>query len=284
VLGVGGMLNLLKVIKAIRVARALRFLRIIKMFRRIKNVSSPMAQRHVATVTAISVTVLVLSLLFFTLIAGDLRPPQGDLRPPQGDLRPTAGLEAARAERERRVAAHLEALGSDRPRFVQALSTLAETDASLLVVRYQGATVYSRFDDRYYEQAFGPGAYSYLQRGSLELFFDERPQVRQLAWESLLFFVMVVLLVLAYLLIYGPHFALTVSDPIHVMRRGMDEPEYNLEVKIPRAFADDDVFDLARVYNERFLPLKDRSGLGQERSMLDLDAANVSGFAPEEER
>ena len=55
--GIAGVLNLLKVIKAIRIARILRLLRIIKLFRRIKNVSSPMAQRHLAGVTTIGVTV-----------------------------------------------------------------------------------------------------------------------------------------------------------------------------------------------------------------------------------
>jgi hypothetical protein len=265
VFGMGGTLNLLKVIKAIRIARILRLLRIIKIFRRIKNVSSPMAQRHVAAITAISVTVVVFSLLFFTLVAGNLR---------------IDGPDTALAEREQRVASHLEILAANRPSFVQALSTLAETDASLLVVRYEGAAVYCLFDDPYYGRAFGPGDYSYLQRGSLELFFDHRPQARQLARESVLFFAIVVLVVLAYLLIYSPHFALTVTDPIHVMRRGMDEPQYNLEVKVPPAFADDDVFVLARLYNEKFLPLKDRSGLGQGQPMLDLDVADVSGFAP----
>lgn len=31
----------------------------------------------------------------------------------------------------------------------------------------------------------------------------------------------------------GGRFAITVTDPIHVMRKGMSDPDYNLEVEIP---------------------------------------------------
>ncbi len=63
-----------------------------------------------------------------------------------------------------------------------------------------------------------------------------------------------------YLFLYAPRFALGISDPIHVMQRGMSESGYNLEVKIPPRRADEDVFELARLYNGVFLPLKDREG------------------------
>jgi hypothetical protein len=51
-----------------------------------------------------------------------------------------------------------------------------------------------------------------------------------------------------------------ISDPIHVMKRGMSESDYNLEVRIPAEHADDDVFELAALYNSVYLPLKDRLG------------------------
>ena len=249
VAGLAGVLNLLKVIKAIRIARILRFLRIVKLFRRIKNVSSPMAQRHVATVTSISVAVVVLTLLFFTVGSDRLI-----------GLQPSAGgLEQASLARQTDIADYLGSLHADPISFVQALDTLEKSEVTLLVVRFRGQTLFSRYSNETYADGFAAGDYSYLQRGDLELFFDQRPYANQLALQSLLFFTIVVLLVLAYLLVYSPHFALTVSDPIHVMRRGMEEPGYNLEVKIPDRYRDDDVFALAELYNERYLPLKDRS-------------------------
>jgi hypothetical protein len=95
--------------------------------------------------------------------------------------------------------------------------------------------------------------------------------------------VIVILVVLSYLLIYSPHFALTVSDPIHVMRRGLEEPNYNLEVRIPQKYETDDVFQMAELYNEKYLPLKDRTQNKEGQSLIDLDMADVSHIFPEGE-
>ncbi|MBN1835197.1 MAG: ion transporter [Spirochaetales bacterium] len=266
--GLAGTLSLVKVLKAVRIARVLRFLRIIKLFRRTRKVSSPMAQRHVATVTAISVSVVVLSLLFFTLVSQRL------------PIGPVGTLEQTAAQRQERIAAHLASLEQDPVSLVQALGTLEETEASLLVVRFRGQTLFTRWSNPTYASGFAPGDYSYLARGDLELFFDQRPYAAQLARHSLVFFAIVVLLVLAYVLAYSPHFARTVSDPIRVMRRGLSEPDYNLEVRIPERYREDDVFQLAGLYNERYLPLK-------ERSRADGAAPKLAGeirelFDPEE--
>ena len=267
-IGLGGILNLLKVIKAIRIARILRFLRIVKIFRRIKNVSSPMAQRHVASITAISVTVLVLSLLFFTAFSSSLH---------------WDGLDTAFAEQQQAVAEHLDENKDDPADFVYALETLRKTYSNLLIVKYRGQTLYSRYSDSYYQGFFAPGDYTYLRKDDLALFFDQRPYVSQLSRESILFFVIVILVVLSYLLIYSPHFALTVSDPIHVMRRGLEEPNYNLEVRIPQKYETDDVFQMAELYNEKYLPLKDRTQNKEGQSLIDLDMADVSHIFPEGE-
>jgi hypothetical protein len=267
VFGMGGLLNLLKVIKAIRIARILRFLRIIKIFRRIKNVSSVMAQRHVASITAISVTVVVFSLLFFTVFSPRLN---------------LDGLETAYSESQEQIASHLEANIDDPSQFALALETLEATHSSLLIVKYRDQTLYSRHENGYYQRNFAAGDYRYLPQGELGLFFDQRPYVRQLSRDSILFFAIVVLIVLVYLLFYSPHFALTVSDPIHVMRRGLEEANYNLEVKIPEKYKTDDVFQLAELYNEKYLTLKDRTQSEEGQNLLQLDLDGVSKIFPEE--
>ena len=266
-LGLGGILNLLKVIKAIRIARILRFLRIIKLFRRIKNVSSPMAQRHVASITAISVTVIVMCLLFFTVLSSTLQ---------------LNGMDTAFSAQQKATADYLADRTDEPADFVLALETLQKTRSNLLIVKVREQTLFTRFSNDYYAQNFAPGDYSYLSRDGLELFFDQRPYVRQLSRESILFFVIVVLVVLAYLLIYSPHFALTVTDPIHVMRKGLEDTDYNLEVRIPERYQTDDVFRLAKQYNEKYLPLKDRTQEEGESS-IQIDLAEVSHILPEEE-
>ena len=96
-----------------------------------------------------------------------------------------------------------------------------------------------------------------------------------------MFFIAILLSVLAYLLLYSPRFALGITDPIHVMKRGMEESGYNLEVKIPARQADDDVFELARLFNTVFLPLKDReSGEQEQAPALGID--DIRSFVEKE--
>jgi hypothetical protein len=258
VTGMGSFLNVLKVIKAVRIARILRLLRVVKLFRGIRYARSPLAQRHVATITTISVTVLVVTVLAASLLAS---------------LGILPGLEASYFEGQAASARTLSAPGLDSAARAQLSREAAVLDSSLLVVRAAGGMVlWTRHDQPYYESHFIPGEYSYYSINGVETFFDDRPVARATAREGIVFFVAILLSVLAYLFLYSPRFALGISDPIHVMRRGMGESGYNLEVKIPARATDDDVFELARLYNSVFLPLKDReSGAGEQAPALAID-------------
>jgi hypothetical protein len=109
----------------------------------------------------------------------------------------------------------------------------------------------------------------------VEIFLDERPSEQAVAWEALVFFVAIVLTVLAFLFLYAPRFALGISDPVHVMKRGLSESDYNLEVKIPARNTDDDVYELAHLYNTVFLPLKDREGSPEDTPVTSLGLDDV---------
>ncbi|MGA2641005.1 MAG: ion transporter [Spirochaetia bacterium] len=244
--GLGSFLNVLKVIKAVRIARILRLLRFVRLFRGIRYVRSPMAQAHVSTITTIAVSILVLWTLGASVMEGVGLIP---------------GIEAPFTDGQALRAAAIAEAGPTPPTLAQRAGTIAALDASVLVVRPQGgAVVWSRYAPAYYREYFLPGDYGYLLSGGVEVFYDERPLAVSAARDGIVFFIAVVLTVLAFLFIYAPRFALQISDPIHVMRRGMSESDYNLEVRIPPEHADDDVFELAVLYNSVYLPLKDRLG------------------------
>ncbi len=253
--GFTGILSILKVVKSIRIARILRFLRVLKIFKNIKHADSSMAQRHIAMITSLSITILVFSLFAFTLIV---------------DLADVPGLDSEFSS-EQTSAMETLAAASAQQQFAATVAELAQAEMSLLLVRRDGETLYSRYTNEFYNQSFGPSDYAYHRRGAVEAYFDLRPQLRHSARESIFFFSIVILLVLAYILIYSPHFALTVTDPIHVMRRGIEDEDYNLEVKIPPAYENDDVFQLAKLHNEVFLPLKDRTASKEAPVALEMD-------------
>ncbi len=267
VTGLGSFLNVLKVIKAVRIARILRLLRIVKLFRGIRYARSPMAQRHIAIITTISVTVLVLWVLVANLLGGF------------GIL---PGLESAVLGSQSAHARYLARAGSDATGLAARAREVAALDSTLLVARSPGgSTAWTRYDDVYYSAHFLAGDYQYFSVNGVESFFDGRPVAQAAAREGIVFFVAILLSVLAYLVLYSPRFALGITDPIHVMKRGMEESAYNLEVRIPPRQADDDVFELARLYNSVFLPLKDRGSAAEDRpAALGID--DIRSFVEKE--
>ena len=157
----------------------------------------------------------------------------------------------------------------------------AALDATILAVRPQGGSVRRGLATTppTMRPDFLPGDYGYFTANGVEVFLDERPLAQAAAREGMVFFIAVVLTVLGFLFLYAPRFALGITDPIHVMRRGMEEGGYNLEVKIPPERADDDVFKLAELYNGVFLPLKDREGRGGDAAPTALEIDAVKDLA-----
>jgi hypothetical protein len=237
----------------------LRLLRIVKIFRSIKYADSPMAQRHLAKIITISITVIVLSLFAYSVIDQQIE---------------AIGPDAAIYVRQRAILASLK---SDDAESV--LKSIDPAREEIFLVKKDGETLYSRYDKEYFKTHIGADDYSYRKDGSVEVFFDMRNinavVSRNQSWQTLFFFVIVLLLVLTYLIVYSPHFAITVTDPIHVMRRGLDEKDYNLEVRIVDTYRGDDIFRLANLYNDVYLPLKDRTRESVEAAGPELKLDDI---------
>ena len=84
------------------------------------------------------------------------------------------------------------------------------------------------------------------------------------------------------LVYYSPHFAITVTDPLQVMQKGITDPLYNFEVKIPDRYQNDDIYRLADAYNRIFLPLKDRNQENTEAQSSVLNLDDVKDLLSEE--
>ena len=265
----GSILNILKVVKAIRIARVLRLLRVLKIFKQIKYTDSLMAQRHIAKITTVVVTLFVFVVFIATIIS---------------DLAGVPSFEDIVDERYSVIADDVTMIASGSSNPGSAVSNAASRHPDLLLVKLRGDTIYTRYDNDVYETEYGPNGYWYYERGAVELFFDSTKTLKMQARDNLVYFAMIILLVAFLLVYYSPHFALTISDPIHVMRKGMEDPSYNFEVKIPERFESDDIFRLAQAYNAEFLPLKDRNQRESEpsSSLLDFDDVKTILEEPEE--
>ena len=257
--GFVGSLNILKVIKAIRIARILRLLRILKIFRQIKNVDSPMAQRHLARILTIVITVVVFTVFSYSILGTLLNV---NLSGGGGDKR---GDEVIYLLQKGGVSSE----------------EIARMRDDVLIIKERGTTRFTRYENAFYTEKFGPEDYSYLHEGPWEIFFDARQANTAYSFFSLLFFFLVILLTIALLALYSPHFAITISDPLHVMLRGFSEQSYNLEVKTAEEYSNDEICKLARVYNERYLPLKARMEEPQEGAALDITMESIGDILNE---
>ncbi len=235
---------------AARAARALRLLRPARLALGLGDRSPGMAVHHASLLALLGSAVLALGLAALAL-SGPLRP----------------GAERGLGLRQELTAAQLPEGGS--------LAALVREDPSLLIVRKGRATLFSRHPDAEYEREFVLGDYRFLRSGELELFFDSRPAAAEAAAQDLLFQLLVLLLLAALFGFYAPHFARLVSDPLEVMRRGLAEDGFNRQVRVPEARREEEVFGLAREYNERFLPLKDRERRGEPPALLTPEDARL---------
>ena len=260
-LAFGNMLQVLKVIKAIRIARVLRLLRVLKIFRRIKNAEAIMAQRHVARIATMIVTTIITALLLMAFVDSLLN---------------IEDVYLVYEEFTQGILGYIEDNDLTNDLNLTQLESYARHLPILLLIKEDGRTLYSRYNNEKYAREWTVNDYAYFQRDSLEIFINIRHLTVSDAKTNMRYFLVIVILTLVFMFIYSPHFALTISDPIHVMRKGFDEASYNLQVRIPDQFEDDEIYLLARSFNKNYLPLKDRENHSKDSSVLEFSLADFT--------
>lgn len=249
-------LHILKSAKAIRVTRILRLIRILKVFGHIQNTDSVMANRHIASIATISVMSIVFCLVMISLI------PAFRYHDLDGHLK----------ERKAAMQALIKS-GMSEESLLQTIRVSPHYQDVIHLAR-NGVLLYestSRHELRWTayprELELGQGytvALSHYQVDAVEARYN-------------LFALMVILFLIGGLMIvYTRVFVREVADPVFIMDKGLRHFDYNLEVRIPAHCAADEVFQLARAYNARWLPLKNqindfRKRKSNEKSALSVD-------------
>ena len=259
--GSGALIGLLKVVKAVRMARVLRLLRLLKIFKRIRFADSVMVQRHTVRI----VTTAASTLIFSVTIIGTVFA-----------LTDYTGTEDVWMMDQSAAISSLEqrpdwAAGPDNA------EVWGKSQPSVMMLKDDDWTLYARNSDDYFAEYFGPGDFTVRQAGSYSLWFDLKPSAVSQSKLNLTVFLSTLAVVLLIMVTYSPHFAITVSDPVNVMIRGLKEKSYNLEVSIPSEYPDDDIFRLGTAYNDEYLPLKERNNIEDAGGgALDISLDDIS--------
>lgn len=234
-------LNVLKVVKAIRVTRILRLIRILKIFGKIHNAESKMAQRHtqaIATIGIFAIIVLLITLSVFRFNSID-------------------NHILNRITHYDKTIDNIENVNRtlDVPLKPLIFKTLSN-DNNILKLYYADLLVFSNIDNNYFKKYFDYDDYVKIQKSEFLIYISLVDFNRISAGINLQNFLIIIILIVAFMLIYTKHFVQTISDIVHIMNRGFTEKDYNLQVKIQEPYKEDDIFKLADHYNETYLPEK----------------------------
>lgn len=259
-----GVMNALKIVKAIRITRILRLLRIIKIFGKIHNVESAMAQHHTASIATTAVFSIVCTMVIISVVAD------------------SAGMNEKKS-REAHYAAIFKSLepqrGKGRESARRDTARLLSADRNVLTVTAGDEKIVSNITDDDFRKMYSDDDCITVEEGPYTAVISIVDLHRRAALNHIEGFAIIVTVVLAIMFIYARHFAQNVSDIVHILNKGFRKKDYNLQVKIKEIYSDDEIFSLARFYNDAYLPMKLRKLQEAEQkkeSSLSLD--DLKGF------
>ncbi len=236
-----GVLNVLKVVKAIRVTRILRLIRIMKIFGKIHNAESKMAQRHISTIATIGVFTVVSVLLVFSFIK----------------INSTEKLYNSKKIHYTKLIKNIEKVNTDMDVPLKILTfNILSNDYSVLKCYFDDFLIFSNIADDKFEKYYSYEDIMVINKGDFVLYIDVSEITKETAAINIQNFFIIIMLVIGYMIFYTKHFVQTISDVAYIMYRGMKEDKYNLQVKIKEEYKDDEIFKLAELYNEKWLPMK----------------------------
>lgn len=252
-----GFFSTMKVVKAIRITRILRFLRMIKFLGKIQNANSHMANRHIAVISTITVMTVIVVFAFASM-SGFLG---------------FQSLEKQKVNYYHQLFSNFETMHkTDSENMEETLGKLfyqtGTEESEILQVYYKNQLVLSQMSIEKIENIFtynpnNPPEKRFndihthkITAGKFIVFLNLYPMYQEKARIHIFIFIAIVFIIFAMMTLYTRHFVQTVSDPIHVMYKGFREPEFHLEVKKMESYGEDEIFNLASEYNEKWLPAK----------------------------
>ncbi len=231
--------NVLKVVKAVRVTRILRLVRIIKIFGKIQNTESKMTQHHTTTIATTAVFTIVCALLAFSFIDGSGKKEV-----------------ALRACIYKNYLITIENYDKDRDDQKELAMGFFSGDPFVIKLTYDEKSIIANITEKDFHEKYSMDDCITVESNGLRLFLSIVDIHRRVALNHMESFFIIVMVVLSFMILYTRHFAQNVSDIIHILNKGLRKKNYNLQVKVKKQYADEEIFRLVDFYNNAYLPAK----------------------------
>jgi ion transport protein len=234
-----GTLNVLKIVKAVRVTRILRLVRIIKIFGKIHNAESKMAQHHTSSISTTAVFTIITVLIGFSVFFDSTGSKKIDLRKKTYNTR----LDNI-------------SLLKHKDNYKKLITKLFDKDDYIIKIMVKDKILIENIDEPFFKKYYEFEDYIKVKKLDYTFFISIADIHKEVALDHIKSFMIIVLLVLSFMFIYTKHFVQNVADIIHILNKGFRKKDYNLQIKIRDEFADQEIFRLAKFYNDHYLPAK----------------------------
>lgn len=276
-----GFMSSIKIVKAVRVSRILRLLRLLKIMGKIHNTDSQMANRHIAVISTIATMafIVIYSFMAFTGTMGfhDIEQ-QNDVfyRNLATNIQQVA-KQAKPEDANEKAKEYLSQLMVNIDSKQSGIAQVYYKDR-LLVSNFtadQLATLFKYDEKRTIVARFHGDSHVHpLVIGDVIIFVNTWPTSKEKARVNIMVFFGICAILLSFMFVYSRHFVQNVTDVVHVMQKGINDPNFNLEVSVRKDFEHDEIYELAKSYNEVLLPEKMKnkaSGESTDTGGLSMD-------------
>lgn len=263
-----GFMSSVKIVKAVRVSRILRLLRLLKLMGKIHNTDSQMANRQIAVISTIATMafIVVYSFMAFTGLMGFHEIEQQNdafyknlAANVQTIAHQTKGTPEEQHDRSRELVASLMVNVESRQSGIAQIYYKEQLLLSNFTADFLGSHFKYDPSRKAADKFHGDSHVHAVAQGDILIYVNTWPVAKEKARVNIMVFFGICAIILSFMFVYSRHFVQNVTDVVHVMQKGITDPNFNLEVSIRKDFEHDEIFELAKSYNEVILPDKMKS-------------------------
>ncbi|MCX8057954.1 MAG: hypothetical protein N3A58_00885 [Spirochaetes bacterium] len=259
-------LYLLRSVKIIRTSRVIRILRVLKLLGKIENLNSVMLQKNINFVSIIVTNSILLGFLVTKIIL------PYDFDRIEKEFKNNI---------ENKIKAYFEieinkvGKNYDEDSQNKLIQTIFSSENCVSAIKYKDKEIYRKFDASYINEYIGKNNMFYISIKDYNFEIILYEFIKYKNSENLMVLIIVLINVLTIIFLYTKRFSTTVSDPVYLLYKGIRDPNYFLMIKIPEKYKNEEIFEFAKFFNERYLPAKYKLYIKNKESLKEKQSSSI---------
>lgn len=260
--------ELLKIAAAVRMPLVLRSFRVVKLFGSITLYRSKMTRHHTAAAGITAVFTAAVAMMLWPGIIG---------------ISSEKNLKIRTADYSRMLVELESAASLNNLDFREIFENTLISDNRIIRIDYASGKKYERLSESEFSKYYTVNDYIKVSGKLCSLTVSARDIRSENAVLEMQCLLVILGLAAVFMLLYSRHFSHTVSDVAGALNAGFRKRDYNLMIKIRDEYKEEELYRLARFYNDAYLPAKlrkrnmEREGSGTTLTMNSVKEFDKSG-------